>query len=127
MEQSNENQGTQTANYDKFLEFRVAIIRAVAEAWQDEAYLKELQEDTKEAMKRRIGYQFPFKLDLSINVDNADWEPTTVVDWKVKIRNVLRIHLPDAPPLDEQPSALAQYNVDNITFMGRAFDKNTSN
>lgn len=117
---------TQTGSYDKFLEFRVAVIQLVAEAWDHwdpekndftEEFKTKLQ-NTKGYMKETLGYEFPFDMDLEVIFKNAVWEPETVVDWKVNATNTLSLFLPPAPPVEEQAKALAKFNADHITFLG---------
>jgi ribosomally synthesized peptide (two-chain TOMM family) len=103
--------------YDRFVRFRAAIMRAIALAWKDPAYRTQLIADPKKALKGGIDYDFPFGMDLGVDVDNATWEPTTVGDWRVDHCNRLQMVLPPAPPLAEQVEALAAFNATHLTFL----------
>src|SRR5262245_39836249 len=83
--------------YDEFIAYRVAIMQAIALAWRDKGFLARLKEDPKRALKTGVGYDFPFNMDLGIDVDNATWEPITVADWRVTKRNTVRLVLPQPP------------------------------
>lgn len=102
--------------YDRFIAYRAAVMRAIARAWSDPQYYEKLKKDPKEALKD-VNYTFPFDMDLGVDADNALWRPTTVADWYVRQRNTLTMVLPPAPPLEQQPEALANFNSFHLTFL----------
>lgn len=108
-----DNYGT----YDRFVAFRAAVMQAIAIAWSDEKFRKELIKDPKAALKSGVGYTFPFNIDLGVDVDNAEWKPLTVADWHVKRRDLLQMVLPPAPEQSEQVEALAAFNATHLTFL----------
>lgn len=115
-----------TSTYDKFLKFRAVIIQAIALAWEDPKYKKRLIEAPKEALKEAFNYNFPFDMNMTIDVDNATWKPLLNAGWVVHIPNTLELVLPPKPdnkglsPREEvlnQARALAAYNVTHLTFL----------
>jgi ribosomally synthesized peptide (two-chain TOMM family) len=103
--------------YDRFLEFRAVIMQSIARAWRDENYRVSLIADPKQALKAAFDYDFPFNMNLSVNVDNAKWEQNTVGDWLVFKQNKLIMVLPPAPEQQEQLEALASFNAHHLTFL----------
>jgi ribosomally synthesized peptide (two-chain TOMM family) len=107
----------QYGTYDRFVAFRAAVMQAIAIAWKDEAFRARLIESPVQAMKDRIGYQFPFNMELGVDVDNAKWRPTTVADWQVLRPNLLELVLPPAPAhAGDRVEALAAFNASHLTF-----------
>ena len=104
--------------YDQFLAYRAAIMQAIALAWRDDNFRGQLIETPKQALKDGIGYDFPFNMELTVDVDNATWDPLTVADWRVTHRSRLQMVLPPAPPMAERVEALAAYNASHLTFLG---------
>jgi ribosomally synthesized peptide (two-chain TOMM family) len=110
----NDDYGT----YDRFIAFRAAVMQAIALAWNDKEFRTDLIEDPKKAMKKAFDYDFPFKIDLGVDVDNARWEPMTVVDWHVLNRDTLQMWLPPKPEDPKQVvEALAAFNATHLTFL----------
>jgi len=104
--------------YDRFVAFRAAVMRAIALAWGNEQFRKDLIKHPKEAMKEHLDYTFPFNIDLAVDVDNARWEPMTVTDWHVLRRDTLDMVLPPKPEdPKQQVEALAAFNATHLTFL----------
>jgi ribosomally synthesized peptide (two-chain TOMM family) len=104
--------------YDRFIAFRAAVMQAIALAWGDAEYRAQLIADPKKALKTAFDYDFPFKIDLGVDVDNAKWEPITVADWHVLRRDTLHMVLPPKPEDPaEQVEALAAFNATHLTFL----------
>lgn len=110
--------------YDKFLEFRAAIIRAIALEWQNPEFKKALLADPKAAMKEWLKYDFPFDMDVKADDNSAKWTPGLNGGWTVYTMNVVDVMLPPRPepvPGEKQvlveANALAEYNQTHLTFM----------
>jgi ribosomally synthesized peptide (two-chain TOMM family) len=113
-EQPKDDYGT----YDRFIAYRAAVMRAIALAWRDEQFRKQLIEDPKQAMKAGIGYDFPFNMELRVHTDSATWKPLTVTDWRVDRRNLLQMVLPPRPANEaDRVEALAAFNASHLTFL----------
>ncbi|WP_028311207.1 BMA_0021/BMA_0022 family TOMM bacteriocin [Derxia gummosa] len=108
----------QHGTYDKFLEYRAVIMQAIAKAWSNESFYRELVADPRAALLEHFGYEVPFKIAIEIDTESDEWLPTTVADWKVLKNNRLRMVLPPAPPVEERIEALADYNRYHLTFLG---------
>ena len=104
-------------SYDRFIAYRAALMEAIALAWRDPAFRDRLITDPKRALKEGVGYDFPFNMELGVDVDSAVWEPQTVGDWRVRHQNLLELVLPPAPEPDEQVRALAAFNAHHLTFL----------
>jgi ribosomally synthesized peptide (two-chain TOMM family) len=103
--------------YDRFLAFRAAVMSAVALVWRQPELKKEFKEHPRAAFKKHLNYNFPFDLDLGVDLDNATWDPEKVADWFVTTTNVLSMVLPPAPQNPaEHVQALAAYNATHLTF-----------
>lgn len=68
-------------------------------------------------MRQYLNYEIPFALEIDVIFDNAEFRPETVVDWLVKKTDRLQLHLPPAPPANQQAEALAAYNLQFLTFL----------
>lgn len=107
--------------YDRFIAYRIAIMQAIALAWRDDAFRDRLATDPKRALKEGVGYDFPFLMDLGVDLDNAEWLPVTVADWRVARRNAVQLVLPPAPadPAD-RVEALAAFSAASLNLVKRA-------
>ncbi|KVE38735.1 BMA_0021/BMA_0022 family TOMM bacteriocin [Burkholderia sp. TSV86] len=105
--------------YEQFLEFRAAVIRAIAVAWNDNDYLDQLLADPVKALHDKFDYRFPLAVDLKAVAETATWTPETTAGWTCIKNNVLELVLPPAPPQDQEAVALAAYNSRNLTPFGR--------
>jgi ribosomally synthesized peptide (two-chain TOMM family) len=104
--------------YDRFIAFRAAVMQAIALAWGNPEFRTQLIADPKKAMRDSLDYEFPFKIDLEVDVDNAKWEPITVADWHVLRRDTLHMVLPPKPEDPaQQVEALAAFNATHLTFL----------
>ncbi|GAB6042966.1 BMA_0021/BMA_0022 family TOMM bacteriocin [Endothiovibrio diazotrophicus] len=97
--------------YDRFLQFRAVIIRAVAVAWKEEAFHEAFKNDPRKALEIRFDYNCPFDIEIKSNPNNAAWDKNLQGDWLVYRRDELRMVLPPKPenPEDEL-IALTKYN-----------------
>jgi ribosomally synthesized peptide (two-chain TOMM family) len=113
-DEPNDDYGT----YDRFIAYRAATMQAIALAWRDPKFRDEFIENPKKALKKGVGYDFPFNMDLRVDPDSATWEPRTVADWRVNQRNVLQMVLPPRPKdAADRVEALAAFNAKHITFL----------
>ncbi|MBN3816778.1 hypothetical protein G3N57_09225 [Paraburkholderia sp. Se-20369] len=104
--------------YEQFLEYRAAIIQAIARAWHSPAFFGELEADPVKALRDQFGYHYPFRLDLKVQTKSSTWTPSVNGDWTSGHKNKLTLVLPPAPKNAEQfAQALAAYNANHITIM----------
>ncbi|AOK20721.1 hypothetical protein WL40_06045 [Burkholderia ubonensis] len=104
--------------YEQFLEYRTAIIQAIALAWQSKEFLKELEKDPVKALRDHFGYDYPFQLDLQVQPKSSTWTPAVNGDWTAGRKNKLTLILPPAPADEKQfAQALAAYNANHITII----------
>jgi ribosomally synthesized peptide (two-chain TOMM family) len=120
-------------SYEKFIEFRAAIIRGIGLAWQDADYKKRLLQNPKAALLEQFGYRFPFNLELKADDRNATWTPTLNAGWVVHRENTLELVLPPKPKSHDgvdprqqaliEARSLAEYNASHLTFMNNLSDQ----
>jgi ribosomally synthesized peptide (two-chain TOMM family) len=103
--------------YDRFLAYRAAIMQAIALAWKNPDFEKAFIENPIKALKDGVGYDFPFNMKVSVNDQNAEWEPKIVGDWHITKQDKLVFALPPAPKESEQVEALAAFNANQLTFL----------
>lgn len=111
--------------YQDFLEFRSNVIQAIATAWNDDQYRQQLLEDPKKAMAERLGYHYPFDMDLKAQYDNATWDQKANSGWVVNKENIVELVLPPRPEVSgdsrekalQEALALAEFNTHHITFL----------
>lgn len=101
-------------SYDQFLEFRAVIIEAIALAWRDPAFLAELREAPKRALKERFDYEYPVQVNLKVHNDTSTWMPGLTGGWKTNEFNALELVFPPAPEPDQMTVALAAYNAKHL-------------
>lgn len=110
-------QHLRSPSYEQFLEYRAVIIKAIARAWHDPDYRRELQEDPVSALKT-LGYSYPFKIKLKVQTDTSTWTPGVNGGWTTCRQNKLTLVLPPAPARKEDYAvALASYNANHIDIM----------
>jgi ribosomally synthesized peptide (two-chain TOMM family) len=98
-------------------------LMAIALAWKDPVFKKELLEHPRAALAARLHYKFPWSVNLVIKdatgVDGSGWLPDPKGagngTWKLPATDVL-LWLPPAPPMDEQPVALGNYAYTAQTY-----------
>ncbi|SDG17240.1 BMA_0021/BMA_0022 family TOMM bacteriocin [Paraburkholderia phenazinium] len=111
-------ENTSIPTYEQFLEYRAVIIKAIATAWHDKAFLKELEAHPVETLKERFGYDYPFKIALKVHSPSAKWTPEINGGWTTQKNNTFTLILPPAPAKKEQYAlALASYNSNHIYLM----------
>ena len=105
----------------EFAAFQVALLAAIAKAWDDQEFRSLLTIDANTALRKVRGYELPWKMTLAI-ADDADarWHPplftgpmTTPLlsHWSFSRPNELTLNLPSKPgELQSEPVALAMYN-----------------
>lgn len=113
-----------TGTYDKFLEFRAAIIQAIALEWKDPVFRQQLLDNPVLAMREWLKYEFPFNMDVKVDDNSAKWTPTLNGGWTVYTLNVVDVMLPPKPEAGAgekqvlvEACALAEYNRTHLTFM----------
>lgn len=112
---------------EPLLEFRLAYLRAVARSWQDDAYRRELldQSDIQPMLQRDFGLptvwpQLDVRLFQDPNPDmRAEWKPMLTSGW-VGPDDSFIIVLPQAPSSSHAAEALAAYYQLFPNFMGGA-------
>lgn len=97
------------------LQFRTAYLRAIARAWNDEAFLKELLESPNVFTILAQDFQFPYHwpyLELRLSIDAAfpsQWCPVQAGGW-IGPDDTFVVYIPAAPPDQKQwTAALAAY------------------
>lgn len=105
------------SSYDTFLTYRATIIRAIALAWRDPAFARDLEHNPKEALKERLHYDFPYDMDLSVIPASATFNAPVNLDWISHTRNVVGLTLPPRPEPGQEAVALAEYNARFLTFL----------
>ena len=109
------------SGYDNFIVFRSAIMQAIAKAWDDHQYRERLIANPVAGLKE-IGYNWHYYFKLTVDVDNAVWQPLTVADWRVTKKNKIKLALPPRPSDPEQyTQALAALNARSLANI---IDKN---
>ena len=107
-------------SYDQFLEFRAVIIEAIALAWRDPAFLAELRENPKHALKERFNYAYPAQVNLKVQNDTSTWMPGLTGGWKTTRFTALEIVFPPAPEPEQMTVALAAYNAKHLNPLSLA-------
>lgn len=98
-------------SWDGFLHFGAATFRALALAWHNETFRKELQNDALLAMESWVGYSSPwnFKILFFDKSAQCTWNEHDCT-WKLP-RNELVLWLPRRPDKEHiRPIALTAYN-----------------
>ena len=101
------------ANAGPFLEFGGVNLRAIALAWKNQKFLKELtlegQKDASPVLSKYLGYRSPWNFSLRYkNISDFKWNGKS---WDGIPKNIIKLHYPRKPE-DEQirPIALTSYN-----------------
>ncbi|EIP89913.1 hypothetical protein A33K_13496 [Burkholderia humptydooensis MSMB43] len=94
------------------------IVQAIAAAWHDPQFRKDLIAHPVDALYKRFDYRFPMKMHLKVHDDSATWTPLTNGGWTTKEVNGLDLVLPPAPPPEQRAAALAAYNARHISLFG---------
>lgn len=110
-----------TGTYDKFMQLRAVILKAVARSWNDPEFKREYLTDSRKALKETFGYDCPFNVKLEATDHCGFWSPELNVGLVRRDNNVLTMILPPAPPPSRDPSrshaaALAEYYSKHMTF-----------
>lgn len=108
---------TRPAVYDRFLQFRVYVIQAIALSWKDDDFRDRFKSNPRQAFKDAFGYDVPFDIDLCVDLNNAEWNGYYCGEWKVNKQETLEMVLPPKPPAEDQAVALSAYNTNNLTFL----------
>ena len=105
---------------EPFLKFGGVTLRAIALAWKDEDFKKELANDATHALSRYLGYRSPWNFGLQFIKNEFDkyfkWDERTgswVAQKKEDIpKNRIELHFPVKPDVNEEylPIALTSYN-----------------
>lgn len=116
-------------DYASFLEFEEVYLRAIALAWKDEVFKKELLEHAETALDKYFNYKCPWSLDLFVRevtkterAKGAGWHPSNEAHrgfWSLP-NNTFLYGLPPKPiniDPDEEPIALAAYNDSGPTYL----------
>lgn len=106
-----------SSNYDTFLNYRAAIIRAIGRAWSDEKFEQALYKEPKGALREAFNYDFPYDMHLKILQGSAKWDPLGAVGWVVSMQNTVELVLPPKPEAGQEAVALAEYNAKHLTFL----------
>lgn len=98
-----------------FLEFGGVTLRALALAWENKEFLKELSDETLEdatpVLSRWLGYNNPWNFKLKFQFGTGfKWDAKNKM-WTNPPKNVVKLHYPRKPKdSGSQPIALATYN-----------------
>jgi ribosomally synthesized peptide (two-chain TOMM family) len=109
---------------EEFAAFKVALLGAMAKAWQDDSFKAMLTIDAAAALSAIRSYKLPWNMKIKIAEDKeAQWcqprdplaDPRSF--WIQRIPNVLRLYFPDKPEdVRAEPMALAMYNATGAEF-----------
>lgn len=104
-------------SYDRFVAFRLAVIRAIARCWNDPQVEKNFIDDPKNAFKKHLKYDFPFDMELKLIPESGQWDLAGVNDWRCIKPNKLELKIPPAPKPEHQAEALAAFMARQHTFL----------
>jgi ribosomally synthesized peptide (two-chain TOMM family) len=104
---------------EEFAAFKVALLGAMAKAWQDNSFKTMLTIDATAALCAIRDYKLPWNMKIKIAEDtNAQWsQPSdplaaTLSFWIQRTPNILRLYFPEKPEdVRAEPMALAMYNA----------------
>lgn len=96
-----------------FLEFGGVTLRALALAWADKDFYKELitlaPPDATPVLSKYLGYNNPWNFNIKFEMANFEWCGN---DWGNFPKNRVELHYPEKPDISEKhlPIALTSYN-----------------
>jgi ribosomally synthesized peptide (two-chain TOMM family) len=107
-------------NWEDFLLFGGVTLRAIALAWQDEAFRDALDRNALNALQGWLNYAPQWNLEIDVqDAPRSGWMPTEdpeLPQWLLTEKNLVTLDLPN-PPVDADgqlqpvaPIALAAYN-----------------
>ncbi|HSN98059.1 MAG TPA: BMA_0021/BMA_0022 family TOMM bacteriocin [Candidatus Nanopelagicales bacterium] len=111
-----------------FAAFNVALLAAMAKAWDDEHYREMLKIDSAVALQAIRGYEVPWEMTIRIEEDTqAEWHPPgddpdkTPSEqqsyWSSEQLSTLKLYLPTRPSEPHSdPIALAMYNATGAAY-----------
>ncbi len=103
---------------DSLMQFRITYLRAIARAWNDPAFLKELLEcpNVFGILQQEFGFCYPWPyLELRLAIDQnfpSVWQPVQTAGW-IGPNDKFVLYLPPAPPSEPQwtPALAAYYQL----------------
>lgn len=97
-------------DYQDLLEFQEVWLRAIARAWRDESFKRQLEDDACLALQQAFGYKMPWNINLSVASPSAEYGWRKAEQrWHLP-QNRMTFGIPDRPALEEEAIALASYN-----------------
>jgi len=113
-----------------FSAFKVALVAAMAKAWDDKEFKELLMIDAPKALRTVRDYEMPWDLLISVKDDRqARWDPGSQHEgrnnhshwhpshWHFDENNVLQLNLPTKPSdVTSEPLALAMYNATGAQY-----------
>lgn len=106
---------------DAMMKFRTTYLRAIARAWNDQAFLEDLERDPAGVLKKSFSYDLPWDVELEItSVDASEslWDPANAGGW-VGRNAVISLWIPPPPNDDKEWSkAWAAYYDEFPCFLG---------
>lgn len=106
-------------SYQTLLKFQEVYLRAIALAWSDDTFKKQLLENAEKTFQDYFGYICPWNVALSV----VEPYPTGSYKWNSDLmcwnlpKNSIGIGIPKKPDEDNQPVALAAYNDAGPTYL----------
>jgi ribosomally synthesized peptide (two-chain TOMM family) len=103
--------------------WQIIWLRAIAKAWAEEDFKRELKEDARAALCKHFNYKLNPELDLTIKdaseVDPKNtpcYNPDAEDPWEGLPHHKLELVLPPAPPVEDRAIALADYGDTGRTY-----------
>ncbi|AUX23792.1 hypothetical protein SOCEGT47_043220 [Sorangium cellulosum] len=112
-----------TQAWDLWLVWRDVWLSAVALAWRNEQFKRDLLKDPRRALEQQFNYQLPWQMELIVKEGEGQWDATTdgrAGKWNDLSNMTLTIPLPPAPAAQDAAIALANYSS-----LGRAYPFST--
>lgn len=109
------------------VDFRTTYLRAIAQAWVDPAFLRELTTPGggAKALSDHFGYCWPWgELTLTFRENGAEWKPAETGGWYGGLRDAIVVKAPLSPARvknlqpDYHTRAIAAYYQQRPTFLG---------